>query len=86
MHLEGQRQFLGRQLHSIRICGKNAEMDIYINLEGGKTCAASPARVTRPIDHLLQLLAEKVNGLDRRTSIQSTGNWMSEIERIASPS
>jgi len=42
---------------------------------GGITCAESPHRMTRPIAHRLQLLAEKVKGLERRTWIQSSGNW-----------
>lgn len=44
------------------------------NLQGGKTCAASPHKTTRPCDHLLQLRAEKMNGRERRTSMQSSGN------------
>lgn len=48
-------------------------------LHGGNTCAASPQSTTRPCDHLLQIRAEKRNGLDRRTRMQSSGNWMSCI-------
>jgi len=43
-------------------------------LQGGKTWAESPQRITRPSDHLLQLRAEKVKGLDRTTSMQFSGN------------
>jgi hypothetical protein len=43
-------------------------------LQGGKTWAESPQRMTRPRDHLLQLRAEKVKPLERTTSMQSSGN------------
>lgn len=43
-------------------------------LHGGKTCAESPHRITRPCAQMLQLRAENVKGRERMTLIQFSGN------------
>lgn len=50
---------------------------VKVCIQGGKTWAASPHKITRPSDHLLQLRAEKLNGRHRRTWMQSSGKAMS---------
>ncbi len=52
------------------------------SLQGGKTWAESPHRITRPSDHLLQLRAEKLKGLDRTTSMQFSGNAKSSSKLL----
>jgi hypothetical protein len=44
-----------------------------MNLQGGKTCAESPHKITLPNAHWLQLRAENVKGRHRSVSIQSLG-------------
>jgi hypothetical protein len=70
-------QYLGRQLFRVRIYWGSK---LGSHLQGGKTCAASPARSTLPTANLLHRLAEKAKGLDRSTLMQSDGNWISESD------
>jgi hypothetical protein len=56
-----------------------------VDLQGGKTCAASPTRMVFPSDHLLQLLAWKLKGLDRRTWMQSSGTGFLESRAFPRP-
>lgn len=57
--------------------GKADQGQVFI--QGGKTCAESPQRMTRPTAHSLQLRAENRKGLDRSVSIQSAGKVTSAV-------
>lgn len=71
LRLGSQMQFLVLQL--ITFSNLEPRIEQEKNLQGGKTCAASPQRITRSFAHWLHDLAEKVNGRHLRTSIQSFG-------------
>ncbi len=79
MHHGTRTRFLGPQLRAKEAVStevfKRSDVSM-VNSHGGKTWAASPHKMTRSLDHRLQLRAENRNGRERKTLMQSAGNEM----------